>query len=110
MLSTISCGAAFPPGTRHCGHPMRHEKPQTLPPSNDTRATQHPAPSSTESMSNFAIEIFILLSIGLSVLGIRICVRLETGYGRKLALDDYFTALVVVSSISPSNRCPALTS
>ncbi|KAH6984093.1 hypothetical protein EDB80DRAFT_625118 [Ilyonectria destructans] len=46
-------------------------------------------------MSNFAIEIFILLSIGLSVLGIRICVRLETGYGRKLALDDYFTALVV---------------
>ncbi|KAH7132974.1 hypothetical protein EDB81DRAFT_659697 [Dactylonectria macrodidyma] len=46
-------------------------------------------------MSNFAIEIFILLSIGLSVLGIRICVRLETVYGKKLALDDYFTALAV---------------
>lgn len=61
-------------------------------------------------MSNFAIEIFILLSIGLSVLGIRICVRLETVYGKKLALDDYFTALAVVSSISISNWDPMLTS
>lgn len=55
-------------------------------------------------MSNSAIEIFVLLSLGLSVLGIRICVRRETGYGRKLALDNYFTAIVVVSIISPPTQ------
>ncbi|KAH6980549.1 hypothetical protein EDB80DRAFT_826055 [Ilyonectria destructans] len=45
-------------------------------------------------MPNIAIEIFVLLSIGLGLLGMRICVRLDTSHGRKLALDDYLMVLV----------------
>ncbi|KAH6984122.1 hypothetical protein EDB80DRAFT_768118 [Ilyonectria destructans] len=54
-------------------------------------------------MPNIAIEIFVLLSIGLGLLGMRICVRLDTSHGRKLALDDYLMVLVAVSDIYPSN-------
>ncbi|KAH7113532.1 hypothetical protein EDB81DRAFT_848667 [Dactylonectria macrodidyma] len=41
-------------------------------------------------MTNFTAEAFTLLSIGLSVLGLRICVRTRTMGMRNLEWDDYF--------------------